>query len=646
MQKNIVRIVPFRTYNLNSMSERLSQTAGETVDRTQETLLKRAMGFLSTPAGKIIGGAAIVLGAAAATQKAAADTVACVTKPTEAGVYPSLIIDNLETTNNDDSLQATQADKFNSEGVDILNGKIFKQTGFSTFKLYDETLSKIDINGDGVTDANDKISDPATCYDYFIPRTNLRLGGAGTFFEINDPDAPTAFEQKGYVEGVDVTLNSVVSDGENIFIATRGDTDSQELILKAKISSITATGANNPISSTPLATIDNMDPFSSGALFFDEFNEEIIRSYRKIGGTKYGYQEFNANGAVGTFIEVSDTKIIKGCADILGNRYLLTEPDQDGNADVIVIDSNGDVIYIHKGIKPLLTEDPNTMKPLPSGGVLLIEKGQSFPTMIDQNNTPIKLENGVNQSGDPLYECAVFQEDPFPIDLCENFDPAEHEDENPCTEASCNQDTGDINQLPGNEGEPCDDKNPDTDSDKCEAGACQGTPIVTTDVIEGEDVTVEPTPDAGSDVIDDGAVGDEGVAGDEGGPDAPDAVEPDDIIGDEGGPDAPDAVDPTDTITENDYRPEVTELPTDVGEENDYRGEDVIKDVSIEDIINIDANNPDIVTEEGKGGGGCSSVPNGVNDTRTGVAAVMLAALAALSGSRWRRREDEVKLNK
>jgi len=643
MQKNIVRIVPFRTYNLNSMSERLSQTAGETVDRTQETLLKRAMGFLSTPAGKIIGGAAIVLGAAAATQKAAADTVACVTKPTVGA--PTLIVDGniqAQTTDGDSSKTASSGpDSFGSTGMDILGRKIYTAAtgssgGGARYNIYGADLTKDRENF--VPNQGD--------LKYFITGTDLRVkrvGGDLQVLKIDNQENPTEFVNNGMIAGIDLFLNEIIGNESYLFLSTA---DGMRVVPRADLD-----GNNNSVTpSDPIKIDSNEVPYSGGAFFIDN-DGHIVYSYESaVQG--YGFTTIAAANPTGwrndigleKFIQ-TDYKLKKGCSDKNGYYYFLTEPAQeDGKSYMVVYDSLASNMLVGGPIEvnPKYADTLNPMTPL-SEGVLLVEEGEALPVVIDKNgNKHAVTADKFSTDGNPIYRCAVFQEDPFPTDLCENFNPAEHEDENPCTEASCNQDTGDINQLPGNEGEPCDDKNPDTDPDKCEAGTCIGTPIVT-DVIEGEDVTVEPTPDAGSDVIDEGVAGDEG---DPDAPDAPDAVEPDDIIGDDAGPDAPDAIDPKDTIPENDYRPEIKELPTDVGEENDYRGEDVIKDVSIEDIINIDANNPDIVTEEGKGGGGCSSVPNGVNDTRTGVAAVMLAALAALSGSRWRRREDEVKLNK
>lgn len=562
------------------MSEKITSKTAEGVEAQQPSLMEKMRGSLVNPVGKATLVLSMVAGVSTATftkvQKALGDTVVCVTFPNN-----SIVIDRIgEPFKNGEATTP----EYSSSYIDSLEDIIYQPTG--------DVLSTYGRNLEPQSDVNRPNGIGSR---HFIEGSDIMMaveGGNTRFLKIES----NSLVQKGFVEKPG-SMSSMVSDGENIFMITTGFTGTGEKIpTEIWISGITTQSINDyqgtdPIEPSIEIKIDDCITGTGGKPFVDEVAGEVLVPYQN-SVSNYGYA-VTVDGVYQNFITVNTNgKIIqRGCVDeVTGDRYLLTKTDQNGKAELIILDSDGAELA-RRDVYPLYidAEDSDPMKSLPSGGVGIVEKGKKLITTIKYEGGQIILRadkpDGLPIT-DVLNECAVL------TDLCEGKTIDDGDD---CTDESCDPVTGVITTTP--------------------AAGCEDTGIPG-DVIDPEDTT---------DVTDQ------------------DVVEPSDDI-----PSTDDGVDTTiDTDTGTDSQEEdVTSDVTTSDTSNDEGRDDTVQTDTATPDTGVDGSTDpgdvidnDTTVEEGNKPGGCSSVPGGVADTR-GAVTLLLAGLAALG---IKRRRDAVK---
>ena len=555
------------------MSEKISKAAGQV--ETDKTFIQKAMETFATPVGKALAIGSIVLTGLGVTKDAVADTVACVTKA-DGETWPSLLVDRMGLDNNvgDSCCVESRVDS----GVSILDGKIFNYYRNGEYKIYNSELDEI---GYAITPTNPETNNRYDIGESFIGETDLRVGAystqGGRFFQFkskNDPQELYDIVPKGFVE----KAGSMIAYGDYVFMESTGDTESSAMISAIARTSIENSVVSSGVPDVNKVKMDDIIVGSGGAFFVDETTNQIIYSYKK--GLQYGYREIDVDpstwesGGIGEFIPTGiDSK--GGCIDKeTGDRYFLTS-------------NNGIKILTESAVYTVPTSDLSGstilfVRSLQDGGVLIAEDGISVTKTIRLIEGVVVVTQSpdlLNPNQYPINDCAVFEEDPY-ID--------------PCI------------------------VNPDSEG-------CQiGDNATSEDVVEPYDANITDTSD--------------GVDSDISEPDVEqDIVEPsEDIPSTDEGTDtqydvSPDVIEDTGTDSQEEVSSDLitTDTSTDEGGRDTVQTDIVTPDNEADGSTEpVDAIDTDTTVEGGKGGG-CSSVPGGVADTR-GMVTLLLAGLAAL----------------
>jgi len=560
--------------------------AAET-SQNKPSLLKRAGDLLSKPIGKFIGGAMIVGAVAGTTKEAVADTVACITLGGN-GEGNYLVTDKIESPESDNNIIGPNNDEvtLQNELPLVFNDRILAHSYdyySNPRNLYKEFDPKLDSKG--------LVSWPGNNINQIIGEENGIGISGGYFYHLNG----NTFELMGTgAESQNPTNNQAF--GGYVFVRSlTASTSPQKYIVdifrEADILDGGSDGDNSnrisPIKEWQIGEDADGGIISSGnGLAIDKFVGSILTGVNTVNGDGYIEVPFGGSLSVDgkTLNDINfaeDYPLIQNLdAKFRPTGFAISEIYTDSNGDRFFKSTDGK-LYIENSREEEYSGEKYSLvgvgqikgiTVLPSGGLYIVEEGASIPMILKINDSDYTLspsldfpENGVLGS----------------ITGCNAIDP-EYEPTDPIPEEVESSDEGVTPDV-------IEDTGTDTQYD------------VTPDVIEdtGTDTQYDVTPDV---IEDTGTDAQYDVPTDAQDDISPDVITPD-ISTDESG---------RDTVQTDTTRPDTATT--------DNEGDGSTEPV---DAIETDT------TVEGGKGGGCSSVPGGVADTR-GMVTLLLAGLAAL----------------